>query len=73
MIDIRLTLAIAVCTVFVAGCAPKEIKVGEVQETDAGSYSMSFSTPAGFGNARRQDQAAAQAITKRGSIAIQRG
>jgi hypothetical protein len=73
MIDIRHTLAIAVCAGFVAGCAPKEVKVGEVQETGDGTYSMSFSTPAGFGNARRQDQAAAQAITKAGEYCHSKG
>lgn len=73
MIGIRLAFAIAVCTGFVASCATKEVKVGEVQETGAGSYSMSFSVPAGFGSVRRQDQAAAQAITKAGEYCHSKG
>jgi hypothetical protein len=73
MIDIRLTLAIAVCTGFVAGCAAKPVKVGEVQAMGADTYSMSFTVPSGFGNARRTDQAAAQAITKAGEYCHSKG
>jgi hypothetical protein len=74
MTDVRIALGFATClATFATGCVTPAVKVGEVQEVDSGSYSMSFSVPPGFGDARRKERAIADAINKAGEYCHSKG
>jgi len=52
----------------VAGCTSGPPKIEDVKELGDGSYTISYSTVPGLGDARRQDKAAAAAVGKAGDF-----
>jgi len=52
----------------VAGCTSGPPKIEDVKEAGDGSYTISYSSPPGLGDARRQEKAAAAAVGKAGDF-----
>jgi hypothetical protein len=58
----------AALAALIAGCTAGPPKIEEVKEVGDGSYTISYSTMPGLGDARRQEKAAAAAVGKAGDF-----
>ncbi len=58
----------AALAALVAGCTSGPPKIEDVKEAGDGSYTISYSTMPGLGDAKRQDKAAAAAVGKAGDF-----